>query len=176
MKYHEEIHEMTFIDKDGNETTEKTSTIKEIGRSTEPDYIKLYTNIWCEFNGIPIRWRDLFLYLACEMSYANSKTPDMGQIVYIHSMMRDAIMKEFGWKESNLKAGIKALVDCNAIRRLRRGIYQINPTYAGRGDWKYNPKLDRGGIENIRAMFDFAKKTVETEITFVDNDDVLEQE
>ncbi len=58
--------------------------------------------------------------------------------------------------------GLKALCDCGAIRKVNRGVYQINPSYAGRGTWKYNPSLKQGGIEKLVATFNFTEGTVDT--------------
>ena len=40
--------------------------------------------------------------------------------------------------------------------RIATGTYQVNAELFGKGDWK--------DIKNIRATFDFARGTVETEI------------
>lgn len=159
------------IDAEGNEQVTTKETTKKIERSTEPDYIKLYTNMWCEANQIPDLWRPLFLQLVMRMSYANAEDEqDLGgQIVSTGGPYGDRIRAALGWKPNMYQKGLKALCDCHAIKRVRRGFYQVNPHYAGRGEWKYNPRLNRGGIENIIATFDLAAGTNKTEIVWADD-------
>jgi len=162
-----EIH--SIEDAEGNVQTTTKETLTKFQRSEEPDYIKLYTEIWTRFNGIPPAYRGLFLELATRMSYANSSSPNEAQVVYVFKQVRENIMAKLGWKLAMLKKGLTELVKCNAIKRLSNGIYQINPTYAGKGEWKYNPKLQQGGIEDIIATFSFKNKTVDTQIVWADD-------
>ena len=147
-------------------------TTKKLEKSTEPDFIKLYTRMWCEFNGIPECHRALFLELATRMSYCNKTDLGASQIVYTGEPNASAICQAIGWKQKDsLMKGLKALVNCGAIRKLNRAVYQINPSYAGRGEWKYNPRLDRGGVEDLVATFNLRKGTVETQIVWKTTDD-----
>lgn len=149
---------VTTIDAEGNEQTTTKESTSKIERSSEPDYIKLYTQTWCEFNGIPDKWRELFLQLALRMSYASAVNPTGGQTVTVYGMTSDALAAACGWKNKRtLRSGLKALCDCGAIRNVGRAVYQINPEYAGRGEWKYNPHLQRGGVEDLVATFKISK-------------------
>lgn len=139
--------------------TETTTSIK---RNTEPDYIKIYTNMWCEFNEIPISLRPLMLELVMRMSYADVQDKDGGQIVSTGGYVRDTICEKLKWGESMYNQGLAGLVKSGAIRRIKRGFYQVNPHYAGRGEWAFNPRFNRGGVENIIAKFDFKNHAVET--------------
>lgn len=162
---------VTQIDADGNEHTTTKEKTKTRERSSEPDYIKIYTNMWCEANQIPLAYRELFLQLATRMSYANAENEDDlgGQIVCTSGLYGEKIRAALGWKPNMYQKGLKALCDCHAIKRVRRGFYQINPAYAGRGEWKYKPQLHRGGIENIIATFNLATGTNKTEIVWSDD-------
>lgn len=159
----------TIIDENGNETS--TIVEKKINYQTnnEPDFIKLYTNTWCEFNEIPLAYRNLFLELVMRMSYCNSEDLQNSQIVYTGVPFSTQIMDALGWKRNMYSKGLKVLCDCNAIRRISRGVYQINPSYAGRGQWKYNPRLRQGGVEDLVATFNFKDKTVDTSILWADD-------
>lgn len=164
------IETNTTIDAEGNETTTTIAKTTNIERNNEPDYIKLYTKMWCEYNGIPEQWRELFLQLVVRMSYASSLDKTGGQIVSVIGVTVSEINSYFHWKtRTQLTHGLKALCDCNAIKRIGRGQYQINPQYAGRGEWKYNPRLERGGVEDLVAKFNFRDKTVETQIVWADD-------
>ena len=41
--------------------------------------------------------------------------------------------------------------------------------YQGRGEWKYNPRLERGGIEDLVVSFNFKDKSVDTKIVWADD-------
>lgn len=160
----------TVVDAQGEEQTTVVEKTRALERSTEPDYIKLYTRMWCEFNQIPERHRPLFLQLVTRMSYCNASSLGTSQIVYTSGPNGIAIREALGWKQKDsLMKGLKALRDCGAIRMVSRGVYQINPSYAGRGEWKYNPKFDRGGVEDLVATFNFREGTVETSILWGDD-------
>lgn len=167
--WREQTETVKKIHDDGTEeTTVKQTAVKFA--SGEPDYIKIYTRMWCEFNGVPEQWRALFLALIVRMSYANSAKPEESQIVYTYGPTKDAIMRELGWKtRSPLQKGLRELTKCGAIRRVARACYQVNPHFAGRGGWKYDAKKNQGGIEDLIATFDFATKDVKTEITWADD-------
>ena len=78
-------------------------------------------------------------------------------------------MKALNWKDRMYQKGLKALCECEAIKKVGKGVYQINPRYAGRGEWKYNPRLERGGIEDLVATFNFKDKSVDTKIVWADD-------
>lgn len=160
----------TTVDANGNERiTTKTKTTN-IQKNGEPDYVKLYTKMWCQFNEIPERWHNLFFSLIVRMSYANAMDPQNSQVVTVYGYTSDIICKECHWTDkSNLRRGLKVLCDCNAIKRISRATYQINPNYAGRGQWQYNPRLQSGGIEDLIAVFDYKSRSVKTKIIYADD-------
>lgn len=166
-----------IINPDGTEKITVTEKTTNITKCNEPDYIKLYTNVWCEFNQIPLTYRPLFFELICKMSYCNSSDIQNSQIVYVGEPYASDIMNRLHWKRAMLQKGLKALTECNAIKKIRRGVYQINPYYASKGEWKYNPRLDRGGVEDLVAIFNFKDRTVNTKIIWADNgaDDEINQ-
>lgn len=160
----------TTIDADGNESSTTTEKTRKIELSSEPDYIKLYTKMWCEFNQIPLADRPLFLELVTRMTYCDKGDLEHSQLVATGGPFADVLCKALHWKNKvSLKKGLQSLVKCGAIKRVSRGYYQINPSYAGRGEWKYNPRLDRGGVEDLVATFNFRNKTVKTEIVWADD-------
>ena len=101
----------TIIDAEGNETTTVNEKTANIQRNGEPDYIKLYTKMWCEFNGIPVVYRDLFLQLVVRMAYCNSADLKHSQLVNTGKPWSDDIMQALGWKQRMYQKGLKALCD-----------------------------------------------------------------
>jgi hypothetical protein len=89
--------------------------------------------------------------------------------VYAGKPFSDDIQDVLGIGVRQYQKGLKVLCDCNALKKVSRGVYQVNPTYAGRGEWKYNPKLNRGGVEDLVATFNFATGEVNTKIVWADN-------
>lgn len=170
MKIYTNKETTTIIDEQGKETTTIKETSSKSERNTEPDFIKLYTKMWCEFNDIPDRWRNLFMQLVVRMSYCNSTDMTHSQIITVYGLVTEDICKACGWTDkSNVRRGLKVLCECGAIKKVGRATYQINPNYAGRGEWKYNPKLNRGGVEDLVATFNFRDKSVKTNIVWADD-------
>lgn len=160
----------TTVDEQGNERSTTVEKTRKYERSAEPEYIKIYTNMWCELNQIPLKWRGLFLQLAMRMTYADTSDPSGGQIVQPIGIIATGIMNTCGWKDRSMLAyGLQALCKCNAIKHVSRGCYQINPSYAGKGEWKYNPSKQQGGIEDIVATFSVADKSINTRIVWADD-------
>lgn len=152
-------------DQEGNVISEKESTrTKRIDRVTEPDFIKLYATTWRDKseNKIPIGYRPLFLELASRMSYCEADDLEHSQLVMTSGAYQDAIMKALNLKSrDSLQKGLKALCDCNAIRRVQRGIYQVNPKYAGKGQWKYNPRVSKSSLEEFADYYDWQREKAE---------------
>lgn len=164
-----EVETTTVFNPDGTEEQTIVEKTKNVQRSEEPDYVKIYTRMWCEFNQIPPAYRELFFQLAIRMTYCDATDIGHSQLVNTGKPWGDAIMSALGWKRSMYQRGLRALCECNAIHQLSRGVYQINPQYAGKGEWKFNPRLARGGIEDLVATFNFVRGTVETKIHWADD-------
>jgi len=149
----------------GEVISEKVSeSTKKITRVKEPDYIKLYTEIWRDEsrNKIPIGYRPLFLELASRMEYCDSDDLEHSQVVQTGGTRQKFIMKALGIKSrDSLQKGLKALCDCNAIRRVSRGVYQINPQYAAKGQWKYNPRVSRSSLEALADYYEHQRRKEE---------------
>jgi len=160
----------TTFTEEGEECTTIKETSRQIERSSEPEYIKLYTRMWCEFNEIPFNYRELFLQLIMRMSWSNKLDLGSSQTVVVFGSVSESICKACGWSDkSTLRKGLKALMKCNAIRRISRATYQINPSYAGKGEWKYNPRLHQGGVEDLVATFKFKEGTIDTQVVWADD-------
>ena len=92
-------------------------------------YVKLNSYLWLEYNRIPSKWRKLFLVLACYMSSYNFKNPNESHIVVMR-LIGDSVVKDCGWKTKDpLFKGLRALCDCNVIRKVSRGVYQVGTDY-----------------------------------------------
>lgn len=166
----------TRIDEDGNEQTTIVEKTKKRERSTEPDYIKLYTSMWCEFNQIPLRARPLFLELVVRMGYADKSSRAGGQLVGTGGPVMSDICEKLGsdgkpLTRSTYQKYLKDLVNCGAIIPISRGYYQISGDYAGKGEWRYNPMLKRGGVEELTTTFRMKSDGMKVETNIIWADD-----
>ena len=166
----------TEVDANGkvlNEYITEKENIVSYEQNTEPDFIKLYTKMWCDFNQIPTGiCRDLFLELVTHMTYCNSNDLEHSQIVYLIGSLKKSIILKLNIGECYYHKLLKNLIQCKAIKKISRGEYQINPEYAGKGEWKYNPRLNRGGVEDLIATFKMSATDgchVETNIVWADD-------
>jgi len=156
--YYSEKEITTAIDADGKETRNVLEKTKSYNRICEPDYVKLYIKPWMAMGhdgcpGIPTAYRGLFLQLAMRMTYCNSDDIKSAQLVNTGSPFAEDIMRSLQWGRSMYFKGLKELVKCKAIRKISRGVYQVNPAYASRGEWTYNNKLHRGGVKEVIDAF-----------------------
>lgn len=177
MAIKQKITEDNQYDDNGNliSSKKKLETFN-ILTSTEPDYIKLYTNMWCEFNAIPMGLRPLFLSLVTKMNYCNTTDLKHSNIVYTIGVNKTSIMEELDWKSDRmLRHGLQKLCEINAIRKISRGCYQINPQYASRGNWEYNPKRANGGVADLVAVFHFKEHYSEVGISWDDAIDMVSE-
>lgn len=163
------VEQVTTIDEQGNSTISTKETTSKLEVSTEPDFIKIYTRMWCEFNDIPMQYRELFFQLAIRMSYCDKADLEHSQTVITYGSVKKSIQAALNWGDAMFYRGMQALCNCGAIRKLSRSEYQINPNYAGRGSWKYNPRTANGGVEDLVATFNFKQGTVKTDVVWADD-------
>ncbi len=163
---------ITKITQNDDGTQSIDTTVKEtaFNKDKEPDYIKIYTKMFCDFKNVPEKYTRLFLELTLRMSYCNSTDLAHSQLVNTGKPWSDSIMAACGWKTKDpyLK-GLRTLCDCGAIKKVGRGVYQINPEYAGRGGWRYNPREDQGGIKDLVVTFNFKENKCDTNIVWADD-------
>ena len=130
-------------DRDGVvEEQEYTQTYR---RGEEPPYIKLYIADVLYLSDMPRRYEALTLALLKRVSYAGQEN---GLCVVINKGVKDTIIKEIGWKNTqSVDNAIKVLVNGKILYRQMRGIYMFNPHLFGRGDW--------GNVASLRLSIDY---------------------
>lgn len=152
-------------------STQETTKTTNYKKNTEEEYIKIYTKMICVFQDLPAECAPLMIALASLMSYANAEDTEHfgGQLVGITQLVREQIQQQLGISKATFFKHIKRLEDANIIRKVggsRSATWQVNPNYFGKGLWEFNPKYGYGGIKDLRATFNFADKTVKTEIEY----------
>lgn len=104
---------------------------------------------------LPAAYRFLFFVLAARMDYCDSDDLAHSQLVMTGEPYRDEILEIMGWSDrDSLMKGLRALCECNAIRKVSRGCYQINPRFASKGQWKYNPRIPQSNVEGLKKYYD----------------------
>lgn len=168
--------EITEVLDDSGKVKEKRVVKKEFAKSydTEPEYIKLYTDVWCTFYDVPVVYKELFLQLAMHMTPVDCNSLETSQLVYTTGPMRDYYIKSCGWKSyESMAKGLKALCECNAIKKIKNGIYQVNPSFAARGKWLDAKDGEDGkftGLKSLRLTFDFLSGKMSTDVTYSEDD------
>ena len=88
------------------------------------------------------------------MDYCDSDDLAHSQLVITGEPYRDEILEIMGWSDrDSLQKGLRALCECNAIRKVSRGCYQINPRFASKGQWKYNPRVSQSSLEDFSDYY-----------------------
>ena len=164
------------LDDKGNIKERRISKREVTIENGEPSYIKLYTKVWMEFYGVPSAYKELFIALAMNMTACDSDDLEHSQLVNTCKPYDDIYMKACGWSsKDSLKKGLNALCACNAIKRVARGVYQINPSFAAKGKWLDGKDGDTAfsGVKKFVATFDFINGSMTTDVTYADEDEEL---
>lgn len=133
-------------DEDVSPAGKKTATARGKSSADEEDTAHLT---------LPAAYRFLFFILAARMCYCDSDDLAHSQLVHTGEPYRDEIMEIMGWtNRDSLQKGLRALCECNAIRYVSRGCYQINPRFASKGQWLYNPRIPQSNVEGLKKYYD----------------------
>lgn len=162
------------MDGKGNIKERRVSQREVTIENGEPSYIKLYTRMWMEFYGVPGAYKDLFIALAMNMTACNCDDLEHSQLVNTCKPYDEQYMKLCGWtSKESLKKGLNALCACSAIRRVARGVYQINPSFAAKGKWldAKDGETAFSGVKRFVAKFDFMNGGVTTDVTYSDDEE-----
>lgn len=112
------------------------STVYVSAPQREPPYLKLYMEGLSVLQGIPLYCWPVLLWLLGRIPYANSDP-----CFEFGTPMRQRAAEELGVKISQVNHAVSDLVKCRAILRSGRGLYQFNPSFFARGEWRDIQKL-----------------------------------
>lgn len=126
-------------------TGKKTATVRGKSAADEEDTAHLT---------LPAVYRFLFIVLAARMGYCDCDDLKHSQLVMTGEPFATEIRDIMGWSRDSLMKGLRALCECNAIRKVSRGCYQINPRFASKGQWLYNPRIPQSNVEGLKAYYD----------------------
>lgn len=140
--------------------SEQTTTHTE--KTTEPNFIKLYLDHLAIFNGVSLTVNPILAEILRRTTYADDVAG--GQQVVINRAIKKQIAKILNCSESKINNAITVFVNNDYLRRIDRGLYEVNPNYFGKGDW--------GNIQKLRANYDYVEHTVIAEIEGEDDNAV----
>ena len=126
-------NEIVTYDKETGEVIEHTETrYKQI--SIEPNYVKVYVDATIALLGRSktSKEADVLLILAKNMTYMSENIPNK---VYVDKTLKDYIIEQTGIKEGTLKNMLTDFVKRDIIRRIGKGVYQLNPFMFAKGNW-----------------------------------------
>lgn len=134
------VGEFVSIDKNTGEVLE-SQTIK---CPIEDPYRKFYFDY--DYRSIKGSFRELFSFA---MRMSHSGDDDGGNIVRVDKFLIEKMSNECGISCGRFKSIIKEFLNRGILRRINRGVYQVNPYICGIGSWK--------SIEKLRYEWDKAK-------------------
>lgn len=120
------------------------STVYVSSPQNEPAYLKLYFDGLMGLRAMPLYCWPVLLWLLNRMPYANADP-----CFEFGAPMRQRAAGELNLKISQVNHAVSDLVKCGAILRVDRGLYQFNPHFFARGEWKDIKKLRSLGQKRV---------------------------
>ncbi|KAA0784002.1 replication/maintenance protein RepL [Bacillus sp. BB56-3] len=149
------VENTKIFNPDGEILEETKSVTFNYGK--EPDYIKVYLDnimFLAEISG----WISKIMYeLIKSVSYANK-----GQFIIINAGYKRIIASSLGIKLQSVTNAINQLVKKGILIKIESGVFQLNPQYFGKGEWKDISKI-RYEVELNAKGKSIKLKEIETE-------------
>lgn len=108
----------------------------------EPAYIKLYIQDVLYLRDMPAGLTGVMYALLKEATYA-----DKGLRIYLPTGLKKELIAAVGTTKAAFDNALSKLCKGQIIRRVSTGVYELNPFFFGRGEWK--------DIDRIRATWDY---------------------
>lgn len=137
------VETYTTLEESTGQVLDQSRVVRIATSSTEDNYWKVYCVLGCgAIGGIPYGVLDGILR---RMGYASA-----GQVVNLSREVKLEIAESVGGSIRTVERSIRELVDGGILRRQRRGVYQVNPYFFGKGSWAQVNEL-RGTYEWYRG-------------------------
>lgn len=146
----EKINQITDIST-GEVIREESDVV--LPRESEPDFIKLYLDCVCTFNGLNKALSPILISLCNYMTWADDS--HKGQIIFMNSYTKEQVANKLGVSVKRINQALTDIVKSDIFRKIegKRGVYEVNPYIIARGKWN--------DIKKLRADFDFTNGTIE---------------
>lgn len=126
-------NEVIAYDKETRQVIEHSKTkVKDI--HVEPNYVKVYVDTVIALLGKQkiSKEADVLLILAKNMTYMNDDIPNK---VNIDAVLKKYVIERVGISEGSLNNMITRFVKKDVLRRIGKGVYQLNPFMFAKGNW-----------------------------------------
>lgn len=156
---YEEIQ--TTVDIETGEVTKVINTTVKV-QEKEPDFIKLYLDCVCTFNGLNKALSPILVAFCSYMTWADSEQNK--QLIWMNKLTKKGVSEKLGIGVDRVNKALKEIVDSDIFRKIEgvRGCYEVNPYIIAKGKWT--------DIKQLRANFDFVNKTIEPIIEEVERE------
>lgn len=139
----ESVSSLKVLNEDGVIThEEEQKTVKYVTTGKEPDFVKLYLDDVLYMSNMPPGLSALMYELLQYVSYA-----DRGAELSLSTGLRKRIAEKLGMTPAVFNNSLSKLTKGKILKLVDRGLYQLNPYFFGRGEWK--------DISRIRATWDY---------------------
>lgn len=116
------------------------STVYISRTESEPPYVKMYFDGIQSIRSIPLYCWPVLMWLLRLMPYANADP-----VFEFGAPMRKRAAGELEVSVSRVDHAVSDLLKCGVLLRVDRGLYQFNPAFFARGEWKDIQKLRSNG-------------------------------
>lgn len=122
-------------------------------KETEPDFIKLYLDCVCTFNGLNKALSPILVAFCSYMTWADSE--HKRQLIWMNKLTKQGVADKLGIGVDRVNKALKDIVNSDIFRKIEgvRGCYEVNPYIIAKGKWS--------DIKRLRASFDFTNGTIE---------------
>ncbi len=144
------LQEEVVVDSQTGEVMRRKTTLQF---KKEPAYVKLYFDclgVYIKNDGLSSSLNEMLIEVLKRCTYA-----EKGQIVHLDKYTKEQVCKASGKSMERMKQAIKTWQKNNILKRVSRGVYEINPFIFGKGEWR--------DIAHLQAKFNFDKGTVEVD-------------
>lgn len=129
------VRNVVVIDNTTGEVMQQ-STVYVSSPQSEPPYVKVYFDGFSCLRSVPLYCWPVLVWLLRLLPYANTDP-----CFEFGAPMRRKVAAELKISVSRVNHAVSDLVQCGALLRVERGLYQFNPSFFARGEWKDIKKL-----------------------------------
>ncbi|MGL4873260.1 MAG: replication/maintenance protein RepL [Clostridium sp.] len=121
-----------------------TKTTSSFVTNSEPDYVKVYLNTMCAFNGLSTSISPVLFEFCKHMSWANDK-----QVLRVDKFIKEEVARAVNLSVDRINQILREICKSGIfIKEINyRGVYRVNPYFIARGDWST--------IKDLRGDFNF---------------------
>lgn len=133
------VRNIVVVDDTTGEVTGQ-STVYVSPPQSEPPYVKVYFDSFSRLRSVPLYCWPVLWWMMRMLPYANADP-----VFEFGAPMRRKAAAELGVSAGRVDHAVSELLKCGVLLRVERGLYQFNPLFFARGEWKDIKKLRSSG-------------------------------